>query len=515
MQHVRQQSSPILASPVLGWMPLIALAGVLGCLVPLIGYLLFPEAGIEAFANLFTPKKAAALVIALFGLSAYLIYWRWIMQKPHWLLYLTILAWPLIEFGNQVLLDDLGINIHLRPLLLIAFAFPAGWLMWRHAPTLWQQLPYARYYLIFFMWVTLYFIFYNANATDPRWGMEGIWSEGSVGIVQITAYFYCLLGIGIAAVSFLRHPKPRQLFDQFNIALIAISSILSLITLICYPLEELTLYVDGFLRAAGFFTHPNPFAHHMGILLVYLLGMILYYQSQAQKSIPLWLLWSGFLVNIAAFLLGLSKTAFAVFSLCAGLLIILNLGSRQVRATVFKAGILFLVIFPMVLMVFQMITGQSFAELLTARLDENTSLKWREEIWTILAANMSGVELFFGHGFTAANAKVFQMTFNDFNNAKPLMMIHNGYLALLYDHGVLGWSLFVSVLALLGNTIKAWFSSITPQLPLYTTILALSVYFLIVCGFDEMTYMFDAPRLYWSFSTILFVLILQERRRVP
>ena len=41
-------------------------------------------------------------------------------------------------------------------------------------------------------------------------------------------------------------------------------------------------------------------------------------------------------------------------------------------------------------------------------------------------------------------------------------------------------------------------------------ILALSVYFLLVCGFDEMTYMFDAALLYWTLATLLFCL----RRRV-
>ena len=66
-------------------------------------------------------------------------------------------------------------------------------------------------------------------------------------------------------------------------------------------------------------------------------------------------------------------------------------------------------------------------------------MTWRTEVWQDLLAGITPVTIWFGHGFTSANDMVFHLSFNDVQNAQPLMMVHNAYIALLYDLGVLGY----------------------------------------------------------------------------
>jgi hypothetical protein len=134
----------------------------------------------------------------------------------------------------------------------------------------------------------------------------------------------------------------------------------SLITIAGFPFQLTSMMLDGFLRAIGIFSHPNPFAHHMGILMVYLLGLYCYYQGDRKHRMPTALLWSGLAINLIAFLLGLSKTAISGFALCALILFLLNLAVPAIRRSFIQIAIGLVTLFPLGLFIFELLTGKNF-----------------------------------------------------------------------------------------------------------------------------------------------------------
>lgn len=492
----------------------LPLQGVLlGLLLPLIAYWLLPELGITTFSNLLDIKKLILLCGAVIGGVVYWTYIKFVLPRPQIPVAFIVLLWPLVAFFNMALMVA-GLNIHLRPLLILALALPSLWITIKNYRLLLTQVPWLKYYLLFFGWLVLYSIFYNANAVDPRLsGGEEAMSEGSVSMVQLTAYFYCLMSITVSATAILKTRNYKGLFDTLNKALLIISTLESLLTIIGYPLGMFNLMLDGFMRAIGIFTHPNPFAHHMGILMVYLMGLFCYYQGDRKSRMPVLLLFGGIVINFVAFLLGLSKTALGVFALCSGLVFLMNLAVPAVRKGFFQILCGLMILIPIGLFLFEALSGQSFLGLLESRIDQTQSLTWRTMIWQDLMAGVTPLTVWFGHGFTSANDTVFHLTFNDAKNAQPLMMVHNAYIALIYDLGIMGYLMFVAAASMIFHSLQGWVRAVRPSLRTeHSIVLALVIYFLVVCGFDEMSYMFDAPMLFWSLATILYCMNVREQQ---
>lgn len=487
------------------------LLGIVATLMPVIGYILLPSLGIHSFVQLFELKRLYLLVGALFGGGIYIHYFRFVLARPQLLVGFIAIAWPVVDYVSGQLMH-LGINLHLRPLILLGIAIPGIIVSLQHAKALWQQFPWMKYYLFFFAWLMFYTIFFNVNARDPYFdGGEGSFAEGSVSVIQVTAYLYCLLCITISGVTILKSRKPQALFDVFNKAFVIISMIEALVTIMGFPFGLFSMVIDGFNRAVGIFGHPNPYAHHMAIVMIYMLGLFCYYQGEREKRFPSWLLFTSLGVNLIAFLLGLSKTALGVFALCALLILVLNLGVPAIRKGFLKMTLAGIVLVPVGLLGYQAFTGNSFLAVLESRIEQTESMSWRALIWQELLANINLATVWFGHGFTAANETVYQASYSDSTNSKPLMMVHNAYIALIYDLGILGYSMFAASITLCWQSITGWLNANKPEFKTeYSIILALSLYFLIVCGFDEMSYMFDAPMLYWLLCSVLYGMSQKE-----
>jgi hypothetical protein len=86
-------------------------------------------------------------------------------------------------------------------------------------------------------------------------------------------------------------------------------------------------------------------------------------------------------------------------------------------------------------------------------------------------------------------------------------MVHNGYIGLFYDFGVLGYLLFAAMLSFIWTGFRLWQQYETFR-PLSTTVINLGLYFMVVANFDEMVYMFDSPHLIWALGTLLVTLIM-------
>lgn len=480
-------------------------------LLPIFGYLVLPQMGIGVFQNVFQLKQLLLLFGGLVGAVVYWQYFCYVQARPQLLVAFIALAWPIVAYCNSLLLG-VGINVHLTPLLVMLIAVPCFWQIVQNGLLVFQQLPWVKYYFLFVAWLIFYAIFYNVNMVDPRLGGGGS-GEGSVAFVQVMSYMYCLLGMMISGITVLKARQPQVLFDFFNKALILVVSLESLVTILGFPFGLFNIQLDGFTRAVGIFGHPNPYAHHMGVLMVYLLGLFCYYQGERSNRMPGWLLFVGLGVNGVAFLLGLSKTALGVFSLCAMLMLLLNLQVPAVRRGFGKIAIAALILGPIGLIGYQMLSGESLFSVLESRIEQTQSMSWRTQVWQELLANINMTSVWFGHGLSSANEVVYRATsISDDKSAQPLMMVHNAYIGLVYDLGLLGYLMFMSALSLSWNALKGWMEAAQS---IWRTelsiILALVLYFLLVCGFDEMAYMFDAPMLVWVFCSILFCLTLRAK----
>lgn len=504
------QATPLRQKPFPSWL-LVVLPLVFGVVVPVLMYAVAPAMGITAFQNLFSIKKLLALLALLVGGVVYWWAFSFVIRRPRWLVYFYIIGWPLLEYLNNVLLFYMSINLHLRPILLLSVGAPGGWLLLTHARQLLKGVPYLKYYLVFFAWLLLYFFFNNQQSIDPRLGATNVMAEGSVSVIQTTSYFYCLLGIAVAAVTTHKEENPARFFDGFNKALLVVSSLIALVSILCFPFGWLTLEVDGFLREMSIFTHPNPFAHHMGVVLLYQLGLFCFYQGDQQRRMPGWLLVAAIGLNLVVFLMALSKTAIFVFSMCTLLLFFMNLSTPGVRKSFVKALILMAILVPVGIYAYQIFADRSFLELFEARINQQQSLNWRVEVWTYILSKLDMMTVLLGNGLTSANGLVFQVSYNAITNPKPIMMVHNGYVALLYDLGLMGYLIFAAALSLMSHTLLFLFRATQTMVkPMLSTVVVLTVYFFAVCGFDEMTYMFDAPQQFWVFSTLLYTLVLKE-----
>ena len=458
------------------------------------------------------------LLLLLFGgVIAGAAYWRYVHfmhRRPQLLVAFMALAWPVVAYGNERLLD-VGVNLHLRPLLMLLIGLPCLWTAFRYRRLLLRCTPWMAFYVFFVGWVLLYAVFFNAHAIDPALtNGDGAVSEGGISLIQITSYGYCLLAMAVSAVAMLQARRPQTRFDSFNRALILVSSLQSLITLLGFPSGLFCMPVDGFMRACGLFSHPNPYAHHMGLLVVYLTGLCGYYQGERAGRMPAWLLFGGMALNGVALLLGLSKTALGLTALCVVFLMLLLHAARSgaaVRWRPVRIAVAAGLLIPVALWGFQALCGDSFVSLLTARMAQTGSMDWRAMAWQSLLPDITPATVWLGHGLTAANARLFQTGYSDAANATPLVLVHNAYLAIPYDLGLPGCAMFVCALALCWQSLRGGLRRIASR-PEYALILALSAYFLAACAFDEMASMFDAPMLYWMLCALLYTLALREEQ---
>jgi O-antigen ligase len=486
-------------------------------LLPYLFYELLPSIGVGQFVNIFNLERSFVLLGFMVAGMGYIRYIAFIKERPLALvIFLTALS-PVVEALNTLLLEGMNINVKYRVLSILCIVAPCIYQMFKYLPAFNRTLPYLKYFLGFLAVITLYFIFYNAGMTDPKRAVDSLMTDGSYSWGQITSHYMIFAGVIVSAFALISSGNPRKAFDTINRAFLAITAASSLYTILGYPIFLTSSMIDGFLRAKGLLAHPNPFAHHMGVILIYQLGIYFYYQFQLpgeqtgeQKRMPAVLLYASFALNIIAFLLALSKTAIATTVGCVALFFILNIGSARYRVPLLRTLLAMALLLPLGFGAYQAATGKSIVEVIEARMEENTSLNWRNEVWDGLKADMWETPIF-GHGFTASNKRIFQLYYNTKKNSDPLIMVHNGYIGLFYDFGVLGYLLFVAMVAFMWTAFKLWLTEEAYR-PLTATVIAMGLYYMVVSNFDEMVYMFDAPNLIWALGTLIITLVMFARR---
>jgi hypothetical protein len=475
-------------------------------LLPYLFYDVFPNMGVSQFSNLFDLERSFTLLGFMVAGLFYVKYIDYVKQRPLVILLFVTSFAAVGEALNLALLDNIGINIKYRVILFLTVVVPSLYYLVQYFPAFNRTLPYLKYYGAFLLVLLIWFFFYNVGFSDPKRAVDSIMADGSFSWTQLNSYMIIFSGIVAASYSLVRTNNVTQTFDQINRVFLIMTGLASIYTIIGYPLLLTSATIDGFLRAKGMLAHPNPFAHHMGIILVYQMGIYFFYQHEKGKRIANWLMVGSFALNLVAFLLALSKTAIATVIACAVIFFVLNIGSPRYRMPLLKSLLALVLLLPVGFFGYELATGKSIFSVVEARLEETTSLSWRNEVWDALRADLMESPIV-GHGFTASNQRIFQLYYNTSKNKDPLIMVHNGYIGLFYDFGILGYLLFAAMLSFMWTGLKLW-KQYEAYRPLATTVVNLGLYFMVVSNFDEMVYMFDSPHLVWALGTMLVTLIM-------
>lgn len=487
-------------------------------LVPLCVYGVLPALGFSKLASFLDLKKLVLLFLAGVSVTVYLYYYQYLIKRPQILLIFMMAVWSLVEFLSELLLG-VGLNLHLRPLLMMGIALPSAVWLLKYRKSTFRELPWFRYYAFFIGWLILYAVFYNANAADPSLsGGEASVLKTSASFAQLNSYINCFLAMPVAFICMFYVTHYKSVFDTLNKFVLVFSGLEAIMTIAGYPFGLMSMTLDGFLRALGIFTHPNPYAHHMGILMVYLFGLLCYYMGEnghkgQPKRISRALLFTSIALNFTAFLLGLSKTAIFALGVSGTLLFLMNMGVSNIRRYLPHVLIGFSVIVLLGMFGFETLSGKSFLNIIESRIQQTESMDWRTQVWDALLGDINLKTIWFGHGLTAANMAVYHATYSDAHNAKPLMMVHNAYIALLYDLGIMGYTMFLSIAVMFFANLKKWKNAvISKHKTPYSVVIALIVYYIIVCSFDEIAYMFDSALLFWLMTSLWFSLGQRERQ---
>jgi O-antigen ligase len=340
-------------------------------------------------------------------------------------------------------------------------------------------------------------------------------TEGDLSISALYAYIWPVISITVAGIAFqaISRKKRLDLFDRFNWILCWVANLTSLYTIIGYPTQWSSQVVDGYLRARGVFYHPNAHSHYMGLLMVYLSGLLMYYYFAPKHRIPPWFLYSTYTLNLLAFILGFSKTAFISF--LAGVIILLLM---QIRNPVLLKKITMLIVIGLCLLGlaidgFSIVSGQDFVSMLQERVDDQSSLEFRQQLWQMALSNIGSDNILFGHGLSSINSLLqHQMLAGQRQNS--IIDAHNGYLELLYNMGILGASFFLAFLSLIWSCIRYILRMVSPQVDvLCYTIIALCIYYLVALSHEELLSFYPGLILVFGLPTIILTLIQEECHR--
>jgi hypothetical protein len=363
-------------------------------------------------------------------------------------------------------------------------------------------------FIAFFLF---YYQFYNINIFDVNMDNTGSLTQGNFSMIKVINFYFMLFSIMVTYALFSNPHKRWKYFDQFNFHLMLVTLIVGTISFVGFPFHQFSVILDGHHRSTGIFGHPSLYASHMGITLTYLVGMFFFYMYHRKLPWPKWVLYLILMLCFFGFLVGFSKTSIAAFLISVCVLVIGHLQLPSIRAPLTRdltvLGGLGFVSFS----IFAVFYGEGIVEIIQNRVEDTNSLSSRLSRWEFLVEDISATTILVGHGLTAAVGEVLTRWF-DRNDGAPVIMVHNGYIELFYDMGLIGLlfviSLFSTVKQALSNFRNAFSSE---QKTLSLVAIAIAVYYLVELGFGEVMMIQDICYMVWVFIVICLSLCIPAK----
>lgn len=486
----------------------VKMAALCGVVLALVVYGLLPMLGVKMFASMMSFKKMVMLGGLMVAGVGYWFFIEYTQKKPQTILYGTLLFFPLLTWLTNLGLAY-GVNLYKTLWVVTLVCVPSALWVLRDFKTVWQRLPFYKYFAVYLLAATLFYFFNNHIIYDGRF------TEGSqpISFHNYFASTFHFLTITLIAVSMVHEKKSHQIFEGINLVSLIIVLVYSIVPLLTYPFKIFTEEVEGMERTRFIFLFTNEYAIYMVLLVLYLLGVYFYKnqlavpQSKKSQAIYLTAIIFGFLAMLTSF----TKLAIGAFIMGAGLMVVFNVQTSAQR----KALLLTLLTLPIVgligAFVFQAYTDTNIMEGIEARLNNTDSMMWREKVWGYLMDDVNPATFFTGHGYTASNEKMsileqYSRVTDATANAVQTLHVHNSYISQLYDFGVVG------ILPMLGLGLLGVFSiwqvfkgrySMPGVKILDSTIVSLIASYLLFCAFNNMFDMIQTP--FWILLTVLYL----------
>lgn len=439
------------------------------------------------------PSGMDVMVLGILSVGA-LIYastFEFLLKRPWWIIFYLLIIWRLLEFLNNILTEQLylpGIQVRITTFLIIGV--PCTFIFLRHFKLFWREIPWFKYLLGFLTLVWLYCRFYNAHFIDPN-SVDRPYIEA--GPFLLLNVFYLFLSILASYYGVRKHPNPNKLFNTINKILVYVSIIEGLCCIFGYPLQMFTRNVDGYLRSEGFAIHPNMLAHSEVVRLLYFVGVAGYYKycPKSGGEIRLPVVYTAIWLSILALVLALSKSSLLVFGLLMAVyLVVIALFFNNKKPLLYTVFLTVLLV-PAFMVLFQLLTGSSFGELLESRIDNAGSFVWRTNSWDQLLRDIEPSKYLIGMGLTSSNEMLLILERNSVLNktGEVLALVHNLTVNLFHDMGLLGLLFYLTPLTYLRH-IQSFFRT---YVPIHSRLLAISgililLYLTIISQVDEIAF---------------------------
>lgn len=483
----------------------LALIIITGGFLPFMMFYLLPQIGVTQTLQLLTPANFLKMTVGVWLMGFSFCALQHLQQKGTFILTVLIaILWPYLSGVYHLLGHLYGIYPPVRPLmLLIALPFSIYFLA-RYWKSYAIHLPFIKYLVLFLLIALSYFIFFNAHTSYMGMAGSGSLTDGDISVSAVYAYCWPVIGSSVVAGTFfsLKPEFRSEAFHRFNKILLYVSLAISIYTIIGYPIHWTSAMLDGFLRAKGIFFHPNSYAHHLGILMVYLTGLLFYYGTLEETKVSKKLLYATYGINLLAFILGFSKTALLAFAAGVIVLTLTQLPNPKIRRTIFPILAFGLLLIVASLAGFSILTKQSFLTMLQSRVEDTSSLAFRQQLWDMLLPDIDWNSLWLGHGLSSANGALqHQMFYGHRQNA--VIDVHNGYIELIYNMGILGLTYILACASMIFHCLKLLKGPITAfSMPLLGSAIGLGVYYLLALGCDELLAFYPGSGLFFALATV-------------
>lgn len=482
--------------------------------------------------------------IIITGLFLFIALLKKSIQMPL-IAYFAIQMTAIWIFIGQNILDPIGFDFKPHAAAFLLAVLVSGYFLVKHFKTLWQYTPF-RYLFMFFIISTIYAIFYKSDFRSSSY--IDLWIHNNLGLQHSS------IGAGHGAISrqfgggetkflvYLAGLAPIVAFltgfislqgsgADFKKKLAPFISIFSFATLIYFILLGLSLvvgdpsliFIDGRMTIGGDFT-GNDFE---ALWLITLVCFYLYISTN--KDLPvLKFTRASIIINIAILtlliLLGIKKGTIISLFVAAHVVIYGVLAAKLIRGEkfldLFNFNLKFnpiLLFIPLLAVGFALAFNSEFCEdtyqRINQRFSSNQTLNVRQINWDLYNQhwrdNLTPLKAVFGHGIDSSREATFFLTAMHPDPSMQQPHIHNIYLEMFYNYGLMALLFFLPLLLIFFWNIKAMLTSKADALT-YLSITAIS--FFVVFYMAESP---SVPSVIIFFSLIGFIEAIRRAQGEP
>lgn len=300
-----------------------------------------------------------------------------------------------------------------------------------------------------------------------------------------------ILFLILLVYTYLKNNSPKLIFTYIN--LFAFANML--VAILQALIRKGAVIIEGVARVRGLMEHPNT----CGFLINIYLGYCFYklFLSESKKDKVIW----GCIIffNILALILTFSKTSYLIFVVNLLILTIFSSFKTQIK------NISLVILSTCMIVLLDLLVGLNLSAKLVSRFQNTSSFEWRLEVWSTLLRNMNLLSFFTGYGINSVQKYLLMVRPND------LPVAHNGYIQLLYEYGILGFSYIVAIISVSVSSLRnlAQKSDFNEKI-IYLVPLMMACSLLVELMFDVAVSLRESIFYLWTYIVVFYILINQK-----